>query len=166
MFRRIEDFQKDWVYESEATLKIIRALTDESLSQKVSDEGRSLGFVAWHLATTFKEMFGQAGLVIDAPSHEGEMPESAEEIAEAYEKGAKSVSETVSRNWSDEQLEDELPMYGEKWKKGIILHALICHQAHHRGQMTVLMRQAGLKVPGVYGPAKEEWQTMGMPAMA
>jgi uncharacterized damage-inducible protein DinB len=166
MFRRIEDFQKDWVYESEATLKIMRALTDESLSRKVSEEGRSLGFVAWHLATTLNEMFGQAGLEIDAPAHDGEMPNRAEEIAAAYEKGAKSVAETVALNWSDEQLEDELPMYGEKWKKGIILHALICHQAHHRGQMTVLMRQAGLKVPGVYGPAKEEWQTMGMPAMA
>jgi uncharacterized damage-inducible protein DinB len=29
--------------------------------------------------------------------------------------------------------------------------------------MTVLMRQAGIKVPGVYGPAKEEWAAYGMP---
>jgi hypothetical protein len=29
----------------------------------------------------------------------------------------------------------------------------------------VLMRQAGLSVPGVYGPAREEWAAMGMPAM-
>jgi uncharacterized damage-inducible protein DinB len=32
--------------------------------------------------------------------------------------------------------------------------------------MTVLMRQAGLTVPGCYGPAAEEWATMGIPAMA
>jgi len=37
------------------------------------------------------------------------------------------------------------------------------HQTHHRAQMTVLMRQAGLKVPGVYGPSREEWSQMGMP---
>jgi uncharacterized damage-inducible protein DinB len=30
--------------------------------------------------------------------------------------------------------------------------------------MTVLMRQAGLKVPGVYGPALEEWNAFGAPA--
>ena len=41
---------------------------------------------------------------------------------------------------------------------------LVTHQTHHRGQMTVLMRQAGLKVPDVYGPAKEGWATYGMPA--
>jgi hypothetical protein len=32
--------------------------------------------------------------------------------------------------------------------------------------MTVLMRQAGLKVPGVYGPAREEWAAYGMPPPA
>jgi hypothetical protein len=28
--------------------------------------------------------------------------------------------------------------------------------------MTVLIRQAGLKAPGVFGPAREEWAGMGM----
>lgn len=43
-------------------------------------------------------------------------------------------------------------MYGEIWARGLTLFYLITHQAHHRGQMTVLMRQAGLPVPGIYGP--------------
>jgi uncharacterized damage-inducible protein DinB len=30
--------------------------------------------------------------------------------------------------------------------------------------MTVLMRQAGLKVPGIYGPSYEEWLQFGMKA--
>jgi uncharacterized damage-inducible protein DinB len=34
-------------------------------------------------------------------------------------------------------------MYGEMWAKGKILAVLIGHQAHHRAQMTVLMRQSG-----------------------
>jgi uncharacterized damage-inducible protein DinB len=33
---------------------------------------------------------------------------------------------------------------------------MIDHQTHHRGQMTVLLRQAGLTVPGVMGPTKEQ----------
>jgi len=53
---------------------------------------------------------------------------------------------------------------GQTWKQGDVLSSLILHQAHHRGQMTVLMRQAGLAVPGIYGPAKEEWAAMGMAA--
>jgi hypothetical protein len=29
--------------------------------------------------------------------------------------------------------------------------------------MTVLMRQAGLKVPGVYGPTLDDWAGYGVP---
>jgi len=32
--------------------------------------------------------------------------------------------------------------------------------------MTALTRQAGLVVPGMYGPALEEWAFMGLPSMA
>ena len=52
-------------------------------------------------------------------------------------------------------------MYGEKWQRGLTLHILLQHEVHHRGQMTVLMRQAGLKVPNIYGPAKEGWAEYG-----
>lgn len=39
---------------------------------------------------------------------------------------------------------------------------LIKHIVHHRGQITVLMRQAGLKPAGVYGPPKEDWVHLGV----
>lgn len=55
-------------------------------------------------------------------------------------------------------------MFGQKMSKGEILFFLIQHQIHHRGQMTILMRQAGLTVPGLYGPSKEEWAMKGMEA--
>ncbi|MEO8042793.1 MAG: DinB family protein [Acidobacteriota bacterium] len=165
MLRTIDDFQKDWAYEVGATGKILNALTDESLAQKVTPDGRSLGFLAWHLTQTLPEMLGHTGLKIDGPSHDQECPASASEIASAYEQAAKSVTQQVGANWNDETLLQTDSMYGETWPRGVTLFALIAHQAHHRGQMTVLMRQAGLRVPGVYGPAKEDWAAMGAPAM-
>lgn len=165
MLRRIEDFVKDWEYEAESTGKILDALTDGSLSQKVAPEGRSLGFLGWHLTQTLGEMLANVGLKVDAPSHDEECPASAKEIADAYAKAARSVTDEVRNNWTDETLLQEDNMYGETWARGLTLFYLIAHQAHHRGQMTVLMRQAGLAVPGVYGPAKEEWAAAGMPAL-
>ncbi|HEY0049435.1 MAG TPA: DinB family protein [Pyrinomonadaceae bacterium] len=165
MFRKIEDFRKAWEYETESTIKLLNHLTDESLNQKVTENGRSLGFLAWHLVTTLAEMPGHVGLKIDAPL-EGETPQTIAEIASAFEKGAKSVSEEVGKNWTDETLLQEDNLYGETWTRGETLGYLLVHQTHHRGQITVLMRQAGLPVSGIYGPAKEEWQAMGMPAMA
>ena len=71
----------------------------------------------------------------------------------------------ATENWNDESLLESDEMYGDSWKRGTTLTILISHQAHHRGQMTVLMRQAGLLVPGVYGPSKEEWVSYGMEPM-
>lgn len=166
MYRKVEDFQRDWTYEAEQTVKLFQNLTDESLNQKVTETGRSLGFLAWHLVQTLGEMPGLVGLKIDAPAHDAMLPASASEIAAAFERAANSVKEEVGKNWTDETLLEEDEMYGETWKRGLTLLYLMLHQAHHRGQMTVLMRQAGLPVVGIYGPAKEEWQAMGMPAMA
>src|SRR4030095_11318264 len=104
MLRTIEDFRKDWEYEAEATGKILNALTDESLSQKVTPEGRSLGILAWHLTQTLPEMLGNVGLKIDGPSHDQECPASASDIASAYEKAAKSVTREVTANWNDDTL--------------------------------------------------------------
>lgn len=166
MFRKIEDFEHVWNYEIEITAKLYGQLTDESLTTKVTDDGRNLGFIAWHIAQTMEEMLKLVGLKVNAPTPEDNAPTSAAEIKEAFELGGKSVLEEIKSNWTDESLLEEDNMYGMQWTRGTTLYNLAAHQAHHRGQMTVLMRQAGLKVVGVYGPAREEWDEMGMPAMA
>jgi uncharacterized damage-inducible protein DinB len=165
MYRKIEDFIADWAYESEATIKVFKNLTDKSLNQKATNDGRSLGFIAWHLTLTIGEMLSKAGLKVTAPPEDAPMPNNAAEIIKSYENAAPSVSEQIKTDWKDEMLFNEVEMYGEKWQIRNVLYSLVKHQAHHRGQMTVLMRQAGLKVPGVYGPSKEEWAQFGMQPM-
>ena len=165
MFRNIEDFRTIWQYETEITCKTLLNLTDEALGQKVYDDGRTLGFIGWHLAITLGEMLGLTGLTINAPEVDSECPTSASEIARLYGIGGKSVADEIAKNWTAETLLIEDDMYGETWSRGMTLFYLIAHQAHHRGQMTVLMRQAGLKVPGIYGPSKEEWAAFGQPAL-
>jgi uncharacterized damage-inducible protein DinB len=42
MVRTIRDFETDWKYESEATMKVLRTLTNESLQQKVTPDRKSV----------------------------------------------------------------------------------------------------------------------------
>ncbi|MDR3627083.1 MAG: DinB family protein [Ignavibacteriaceae bacterium] len=163
MFYKISDFQKDWAVESESTIKLLKVLTDKSLEQKVYEEGRTLGTLAWHLVCAVGKTAVQAGLAVNAVSDDSEVPVSAKRFLDEYEKSAKEILNAVTSNWTDESLLEEIPMFRDMWKKGQVLTVLIRHQIHHRAQMTVLMRQAGLKVPGVYGPSKEEWELMKMP---
>lgn len=165
MFRRVGDFEKSWAYEAEMTGKMLRALTDDSLAQRVTPDGRTLGRLAWHVTTTPAEMMGRTGLQLTGPAEGAPAPATVSEIVSGFERQAQSLASAVRHQWNDQTLEAEDDMYGERWTRGYTLYALILHQAHHRGQMTVLMRQAGLVVPGVYGPAREEWAQMGVPAM-
>jgi uncharacterized damage-inducible protein DinB len=162
MYYKISDFITEFDLETATTLKIINNLTDKSLDQKVSEKGRSLGKIAWHIAGSFGEIGSTAKLQVYC-FDEKSMPNSAKAIADEYSKSAASLKDAVLKGWNDDSLKEEINMYGETWTKGQTLSALLVHQMHHRGQMTVLMRQAGLKVPGVYGPAFEEWESMGMP---
>lgn len=164
MYRTIQDFLDDWNYESDATLKMIRVLTDESLGQKCTPAGRTLGFLAWHITLTLGEMGGKAGLKVDGPEEDAPMPSSASVIASAYETGAQSITSKVKKHWTDAALSEKINMYGEEWTRSATLATLVKHQIHHRAQMTMLMRQAGLKVPGVYGPSREEWAKLGIQA--
>ncbi len=162
MYATIDSFVEDWKGESATTLRVLRIMTDASLGQMVVPEGRSLGFIAWHLVLTIGEMGGKAGLPVSAPREDSPTPGRAGEIVAAYETASRSLSGEARKLWSDRMLQEELQMYGRTWRRGSVLTSIVRHQIHHRGQMTVLMRQAGLLVPGIYGPSREEWAKMGM----
>jgi uncharacterized damage-inducible protein DinB len=109
-------------------------------------------------------MLGRTGLKVFSPDMHQWDESKADNLKECYKNASESLVEKLNANWKDETLLMEDDMYGENWKRGFTLRCLIEHQIHHRAQMTVLMRQAGLKVPGIYGPASEEWAAMGMEA--
>ncbi|HJW09675.1 MAG TPA: DinB family protein [Holophagaceae bacterium] len=170
MYRRIDDFRKHWQEEVEDTLKVLNAIPDAKLDQAVTPEHRDLRRLAWHLASSIVSLPAELGLTVDGPkvSPQGadlETPsESIRELRAVYAKAAASLLEQL-KGWDDADLLVEDTMFGHMvWARGYSLMALAMHQAHHRGQMTVLMRQAGLRVPEFYGPTKESWAGMGVPA--
>ena len=164
MFHSIDEFIKLWEHEANSTQKILDSLTDQSLSQPVTPEGRTLGRLAWHVVTSLHEMMSRTGLQFEGAHHDAPLPVSAQKIAYSYRTTNQNMMKAIREQWNDESLNQLDDMYGEKWPKSLTLSVLNSHQIHHRGQMTVLMRQAGLKVPGVYGPSKEEWDQIGMDA--
>jgi uncharacterized damage-inducible protein DinB len=156
LYRTIDEFLTDWKMESDSTYKVLQALTDESLGQAVSPQDRTLGEIAWHIVTTLHEMMSRTGLVFDAPKVDEPVPSSAQTIAERYRQASEAMVEAIRQQWTDETLKETNDMYGMQWTNAFTLSILIRHEIHHRGQMTVLMRQAGLRLPGVYGPSRDE----------
>ena len=162
MICSIEDFVTLWNQESASTLSLLRELSDPAMSQAVTAEHRDLGRLAWHITGTIREMMERTGLHVAGPEEHAPVPSSSAEIVRQYKESSDSLVHALQA-WTDADLEKEDSMYGESWKRSLTLQVLVLHQAHHRGQMTVLMRQAGLAVPGIYGPSKQEWTKYGMP---
>lgn len=161
MFISVDEFITEWKYEAENTLKLLNGMTDDSLDQSIGEDLRSLGELAWHITNSIKEIISESGLKFEVPFKKDEMPGSAKEITEKYTLASNTMILAAKSNWKDEDLKEmikafgflEMPIYG-------LLRMAIQHQTHHRGQMTVLMRQAGLEIPGMYGPSREEWLKM------
>ncbi len=162
LFRTVRDFAGGWKTESDGTRKLLKALTDSSLKHAVHKDHRTIGRVVWHLCCSIPEMANRTGLKIDGPTDKDPIPTSAAESHKTYDKVATQLLEQVQTKWNDETLNQVDDMYGEKWPRGLTLGILINHEIHHRGQLTVLMRGAGLPVPGVYGPSLEEWKNYNM----
>lgn len=73
--------------------------------------------------------------------------------------------ETLQSKWTDKDLATINDFFGRPMPNSIFLMTLINHQNHHRGQMTVLMRQAGLTVLVCTAPQKKsglrlEWKLL------
>ncbi|OAS18201.1 DinB family protein [Paenibacillus oryzisoli] len=162
MIKMIEDFVTEYTREAQGTQRVMDVLTDASLAQKITPELRSLGQIAWHIATTVHEMLSRTGLTFPAPEGEELAPASARTIADTYRTSAAAAIEAIQSQWTDAKLFETSDMYGDQWPNGLTLRVLISHEIHHRGEMIVLMRQAGLRVPDIYGPTRESWVAMGM----
>ncbi|MEF3310564.1 DinB family protein [Paenibacillus sp. GYB004] len=161
MYTTIADFAKEWEKEAERTERVLSVLTDESLRQPVVSGRRTLGGLAWHLATSAGYM-SALGLDFEGVAQREQAPESAGEIAAEYRRISAAVLQAVKTQWSDDHLDGTVMIMGEEWRNGDSMHFTLMHQAHHRGQMTVLMRQAGLRAPDIYGPTYEYWIDQGM----
>jgi uncharacterized damage-inducible protein DinB len=161
MFRKVDDFLKSYEHESATTLKAFRVLTDKCFKQPIAEGHRTLGQIAWHISMSIQEMMSRTGLELGGEGHQPP-PSKAADIASAYEAESAKLLAAIRENWDDATLEVVDDMYGEQWARGQTLAILIEHEVHHRGQLSVLMRQAGLTVPGICGPAKEEWAKYGM----
>ncbi len=160
MFTSANDFLKEWKREAAITQKVLDVLTEDSLSQEVAPGMFSIGSLAWHITGSVYYFPLQVGVNFEVPDLKKSAPQSASEIADTYKTVSERLSVAFAEQVTDEKMNEVVTVFGMDMPVQALFHTLIQHQVHHRGQLTVLMRQAGLTVPGVYGPSKEEAEAM------
>lgn len=157
MFCTIEDFVTTWHRESNFTLTIFHHLTDDSLNIQLLPGYRTIGGLSNHLIESLYKFVRQSGL---SEAAQPAACSSVVELVRTYTSLSTGFLRLLQSSWTNTMLEDRIPVFGKEWTRKFSLSMLILHQTHHRAQITVLMRMANLKVPGLYGLSKEERETL------
>jgi uncharacterized damage-inducible protein DinB len=155
MYRKVDDFLEDWSRSANGTIQVLESLTDDKLGQAIAEDYSTLGWLGWHIATSTAFFADMVGLQVNVPT-DSTVPKKAADIVHAYKEISESFIKEVRQNLTDEKMMEKVDKFGAPTPRGAILRDVIDHQTHHRGQMTVLLRQAGLHVPGIMGPTKEQ----------
>jgi uncharacterized damage-inducible protein DinB len=165
MYRKIDDFIYDYQIESGNTKKIFGLIVNSKKHIKLHVNVRSMERLAWHITQSLSEMMFRCGLTAADDLENKPVPGSIQEIIKIYDHHTRALISLLKSRWKDSELEEKMDFFGQKMAKGQLLKAILTHEIHHRGQLTVVMRLLENPVSGVYGPAKEEWAQYNMPAM-
>lgn len=160
MIHNAQEFLEGYGWESETTAKLLGNVTNASMGLEKAPGHLNLGQLAWHIASAPAMMLRQTEF--DLPDHGWAPPAdlSAAKIQQTYASDTAAIKEQVAKK-TPEDLARVFHVFGMMdWNVNQMLGALIVHEVHHRGQLSVLMRQAGLVVPSIYGPNAEETAEM------
>jgi uncharacterized damage-inducible protein DinB len=158
----IEGLLRELEQEAQTTRRVLERVPGDRLAWKPHDKSMSLGQLALHIASL-------PGVIAEItqispfplPKFEQASAKSATELVPALEQSlakARSILQKLgdvdlAQTWRVTDGDREvmaLPV-------GAALRALMLnHWYHHRGQLSVYLRQVGIPVPSIYGPSADE----------
>jgi uncharacterized damage-inducible protein DinB len=147
-----------WDHENGSTLRMLRAIPEDRLDFRPHPKGWAVGPLAWHLVASERWFCtGAMGLEMPGadPVPKDRPPATASAMAAARE-GSHAALAAAVRARGGAWLSGEVEFYGMRMTREHVVGLMVRHEIHHRGQLSMLLRIAGAKVPGVYGPSADE----------
>jgi len=143
--------------------RILEVVPEDKFGWKPHEKSMSLGRLASHVAELpdfLKTIIQTQEMELTTSGMKPFSPATRTEMLAGFEKKAAEARLAIA-NASDEHLAKswKLTFKGQEVFAGVrnlLLQTTICHQAHHRGQLTVYLRQNQVAFPGVYGPSADE----------
>ena len=149
--------------EAETTRRVLARVPGDKLDWKPHEKSRSLGDLAWHLASIPKRIAAMAKTDdADVMLHkQPPRPDTRDAIVEAFAAGVAEAKESLA-TLTDDDLGKKFHFHrGEVTmarlpKIGFLRAVLLNHSYHHRGQLSIYLRLLNVPVPPIYGPTADE----------
>ena len=155
----LEQFLSSWEREAGNTVNVLRMLPSDGYDFRPDPGGRSIGELAWHLAEI--DAFMSHGIDVgrfmcDSRPQNVDRPGAIEALASAYERVHQEAVARI-RKLTPEDLDRSIPFFfGPLAIRNLLSDVMLAHQIHHRGQLSLMCRMAGGRVPALYGPTRED----------
>jgi len=148
--------------EAQTTRRVLERVPNDRLSWKPHDRSMSLGQLALHIASV-PGAIAEISQISPFPVPNFEQPSatSAAELIPALDESLEKAR-TILRRLDDADLAKVWRvMDGDREVMAIPVGAvlrtiMLNHWYHHRGQLSVYLRQVGVPVPSIYGPSADE----------
>jgi len=156
--QELERFIDLWEYESGLTKGLLGSIPQDKLDFRPDPQGRSMGELAWHIAE-IEAIFTRLARDRDfgaARSQQMERPRTVSDLISRYETIHRESLDRL-RGLKAEDLDREFPFFDREISvRNVLWFPLFHHQIHHRGQLMMMIRQAGGVPSKVYGPNRED----------
>lgn len=159
---RIQEYIEEQQREAETTRRVLQRVPEDKLAWRPHEKSMTLGQLALHIA----RIPGGVAEIVVKQRHEANFvgipqPASKAEILSTLEQSLAKCSELLG-GLDDAALDANWELYAGGRavmvmpRKAVVRSILLNHWYHHRGQLTVYLREVGAMVPSVYGPSADE----------
>ena len=148
--------------EAQTTRRLLERIKDEHLTWRPHAKARTLGELALHIATVpgaIAELAMQDQA--QAPKFVDPSPKNSQEVITVHDQSIAKAKRTLS-GVSDELLMSPWRlMLGDRElfsqpKIALLRSIMLNHWYHHRGQLSVYLKQLDVPIPSIYGPSADE----------
>lgn len=159
----IDGMLQEFEQEAQTTRRVLERVPDNQLAWRPHEKARTLGELALHVAMV---PGGVAELVASpspaqAPQFADPSPKSASELIPALDHSIAKVKEVLGGMDDAALLATWRLMQGDREllavpRVAMLRSVMLNHWYHHRGQLTVYLRELGVPIPSIYGPSADE----------
>ena len=158
----IDGMLQELELETQTTRRVLERVPNDCLSWRPHAKARTLGQLALHVATV---PGGVAALAsrspAQAPDFADPSPNSASELVPALEQSIASAKKTLGGMDDAALMETWRLMRGDQEvvalpRVAFLRSVMLNHWYHHRGQLTVYLRELNVPIPSIYGPSGDE----------
>jgi uncharacterized damage-inducible protein DinB len=159
----INDLLQELEQETQTTRRVLERVPDNQLTWRPHEKARTLGELAMHIAI----VPGAVAELIASPS-----PAQAPQFSDPVLKSASELLPTLEQSIANAKKilgsMDEAA-FNETWRMmmgdreifaipraALLRSIMLNHWYHHRGQLSVYLKQLDVPIPSIYGPSADE----------